>query len=211
MNPAPGEPERAWVDGIEASTVSVLDRGLQYGDGVFETVTCLDGTPRFLERHLARLERGRARLGLPGPPLATLRRELEVAAHGGGRALLKLLVTRGPAIARGYQTNGAERGTRVLLRYAWPEEPAAHARDGVRVRLGALRYGESAALAGLKHLNRLEQVLARRDKQAQSLVQQLDAARQQLVLAEKDFRANAVSSMLCMRPWTLTCTRLSLL
>jgi 4-amino-4-deoxychorismate lyase len=156
-------PECAWVDGIEGSAVAALDRGLHYGDGVFETVTCIDGRPRFLDRHLRRLELGRARLGLGGAPSATLRLELERAAAGAARAILKLVLTRGPALARGYQTQGDEAGTRVLLRYGWPAEPPEHAAQGVAVRLGTLRFAENPALGGLKHLNRLEQILARRE------------------------------------------------
>jgi 4-amino-4-deoxychorismate lyase len=155
--------ERVWVDGIDGSTVSAFDRGLQYGDGVFETLTCIDGRPRFLERHLERLERGRARLGLGGAATVTLRRELEQAAAGAARAILKLVLTRGPALARGYQTQGNEAGTRVLLRYEWPAEPPERAEHGVAVRLGTLRFAENPALGGLKHLNRLEQILARRE------------------------------------------------
>jgi 4-amino-4-deoxychorismate lyase len=73
---------------------------------------------------------------------------------------VKLILTRGVAVARGYRPTGQEKATRILLRYPWPSYDPALARDGVRVRTAALRLGENPALAGLKHLNRLEQVLA---------------------------------------------------
>ncbi len=47
-----------WVDGRPAAELSVRDRGLAYGDGLFETLAVRAGTPRLLERHLARLEEG---------------------------------------------------------------------------------------------------------------------------------------------------------
>ncbi len=156
-------PDGSWVDGIPSEVISPLDRGLMYGDGVFETVTCRDGRPRFLERHLSRLEQGRARLGLPGVSVDTLRVELLHAARDRGRAILKLVVTRGVAQARGYATTGIEPGARILLRYPWPDEPPERWQHGVGVRLGALRFGENPALAGIKHLNRLEQIMARRE------------------------------------------------
>ncbi len=77
------------------------DRGLQYGDGLFETVTCLGGRPRWFDRHLARLAHGCERLGMPGPDGALLRAELQTLLAGAPRALIKIILTRGVATARG--------------------------------------------------------------------------------------------------------------
>jgi 4-amino-4-deoxychorismate lyase len=159
---AEGAPQAVWVNGRPGGALSPVERGLHYGDGLFETIACLDGRPRFLDLHLERLRGGCARLGIPYPAPEELRREILSLAAGAGRAIVKVLLTRGPAVARGYGTSGAERPTRVTLRYRWEEDPRLAA-DGVRVRTAALRLAESPALAGLKHLNRLEQVLARRE------------------------------------------------
>jgi 4-amino-4-deoxychorismate lyase len=153
----------AWVNGRPGGALSVLERGLHYGDGLFETIACVGGRPRFLELHLERLARGCARLGIPFPVPGELRHEILTVAAEAGRAIVKVLLTRGPAVARGYGTTGTEQPTRVTLRYRWEEEDPRLAADGVRVRTAALRLAENPALAGLKHLNRLEQVLARRE------------------------------------------------
>jgi len=158
-----GVPERVWVNGRAAGEVSALERGLHFGDGLFETIACEGGRPRFLELHLRRLAAGCARLGLEAPADATLRAEVQQLAAPGGRAIIKVLLTRGAAAARGYAVTGFEQPTRISLRYAWPAEDPGLARAGVRVRIAALRLGENPALAGLKHCNRLEQVLARRE------------------------------------------------
>ncbi len=158
---APGAPELVWVNGAPAATVSALERGLHYGDGLFETIACVHGEPRFLQLHLRRLAAGCARLGLPAVP--TLAAEVRTLAAGSARAIVKVLLTRGPAQARGYALTGHEQASRIVLRYGWPADDAALERDGVRVRLAEQRLGENPALAGLKHLNRLEQVLARRE------------------------------------------------
>ena len=158
-----GVPERVWVNGRAAGEVSALERGLHFGDGLFETIACEGGRPRFLELHLRRLAAGCARLGLEAPADATLRAEVQQLAAPGGRAIIKVLLTRGAAAARGYAVTGFEQPTRISLRYAWPAEDPGLARVGVRVRIAALRLGENPALAGLKHCNRLEQVLARRE------------------------------------------------
>jgi len=162
-----GDLELVLIDGqrfaASAARVPVLERALHYGDGLFETIACLEGQPRLLERHLRRLAAGCERLGLDAPPTAPLASELADLARGTSRAIIKLLLTRGVALARGYALTGGERTTRILLRYAWPRGDPAGQEQGVRVRLATLRLGENPALAGIKHCNRLEQVLARRE------------------------------------------------
>jgi 4-amino-4-deoxychorismate lyase len=154
---------QVWVDGRRGAELSVFDRGLQYGDGLFETMACLDGQPRFLGRHLERLASGCARLGLEAPPRAVLQAEIAAALVDCPRAVLKLIVTRGAVQARGYAAPAAAPATRILLRDPWAPQDARATAGGVRVRLGALRLGENPLLAGMKHLNRLEQVLARQE------------------------------------------------
>lgn len=151
------------INGRPGAEVSALERGLHYGDGLFETIACLHGRPRLLDRHLRRLAAGCARLGITPVDLATLTQEVSELAAGAHRAIVKVVLTRGPAMARGYSVSGHEQPTRVTLRYPWPEDDAALAERGVRVRIASVRLGENPALAGLKHCNRLEQVLARRE------------------------------------------------
>ena len=146
------------IDGLAATTVSVHDRGLQYGDGLFETMTCVQGRVRWFERHLARLQRGCEQLGITMPEVAALRQEINMLALDRQRCLLKLIVTRGQAAGRGYRPTGAERATRILSRYEWPAAPGSE----FRVQLSPVKLGRNVALAGIKHLNRLEQVLAQR-------------------------------------------------
>ncbi len=151
-----------WINGEAGGSLSPLDRGLHFGDGLFETIACLGGRPRFLGLHLKRLSLGCARLGLPAPGLERLSAAIKNAAAPLERAIVKLLVTRGPALQRGYAW-GEEQGTWLVIRYPWPQEDPALARSGVRVRTAATRLGENPALAGLKHCNRLEQILARNE------------------------------------------------
>jgi len=131
---------------------------VQYGDGLFETMSCRHGRVRWLEPHLARLRLGCERLGIAIPDRATLQREFTALAAGSERCLLKLIVTRGVAQGRGYRPSGSEQPTRILMRYPWPAAPAAE----FRVHCSPVPLGGNPALAGIKHLNRLEQVLAQR-------------------------------------------------
>ena len=156
-------PELIRVNGRDAATVSVRERALHYGDGLFETMACLQGRVRLLDRHLMRLAAGCARLGMAAPASEPLRTELAAVAAGCPRAIIKLLVTRGEARARGYALTGAETANQITFRFPWPADDGRAALEGVRVRSAALRLGENPALAGIKHCNRLEQVLARRE------------------------------------------------
>jgi 4-amino-4-deoxychorismate lyase len=153
--------EELRVNGVRDAGISLLDRGLHYGDGLFETIACLNGRPRFLPLHLERLEFGCQRLQIPTPNLDEARAEILEMAGTVARATIKLLITAGEAVSRGYARSGTETGTRITIRYPWPEEPAGQLQDGVMVRTLTLRLGENPRLAGLKHCNRLEQILAR--------------------------------------------------
>lgn len=144
------------VNGVPGRSVSVDERALHYGDGLFETLRCREGQVRWLDRHLARLARGCERLGIAMPERALLQQELAQLAAGPQPCLLKLILTRGVAAGRGYRPTGTEHPTRIVRRYAWPPPPAAE----FRVHHSPVRLGRNAALAGIKHLNRLEQVLA---------------------------------------------------
>ena len=136
------------------------DRGLEFGDGVFETIAVVAGRPRLLDAHLARLASGCSRLRLAPPAAELLRAEVATAARTPGTGLVKLIVTRG-AGGDGYApVAGAVPHHRL---YALParQRPATFATDGVAVRWCDVRLAEQPLLAGIKHLNRLEQVLAR--------------------------------------------------
>lgn len=151
----------AWVDGTPASAIGLDDRGLHYGDGLFETIAASDGRARFLSAHLARLARGCAALSIPAPDAETLRSEVARAAKLAPHVLAKLIVTRGAALERGYAFAGTEVPRRILCAYAWTEGPDSE-RAPARVARAGMRAGRPL-FAGIKHLNRLEQVFARRE------------------------------------------------
>jgi 4-amino-4-deoxychorismate lyase len=141
--------------------VSPFDRGLHYGDGLFETIVCRKGRARLLSLHLERLAKSCERLRIALGDVEPLRQEIQVAAAAAGEMLIKVIVTRGEAVARGYGWSGTEVANRFVFRYPLPSENVAASRDGIRALIANLRYGENVQLAGMKHLNRLEQVLAR--------------------------------------------------
>lgn len=152
-----------WIDGVAGDHVPADDRGLQFGDGLFETVAVVDHRPQLLDAHVARLCRDARTLRLPAPDPDRLRHEAtHVAAQGMACGVLKILWTAGSG-GRGYARPPDPRPRRIMSLHPAPAHPAAHWDDGVAVALCSLRLARQPALAGIKHLNRLEQVLAREE------------------------------------------------
>lgn len=153
---------RILVNGRGTTQIDARDRGLHYGDGLFETIAILDGEPRRLVLHLERLGRGCARLGIACPETELLAREIQTLAADEPRAVVKLIVTRGMSV-RGLNIDSEATPTRILSLHPWPSYPADWSSAGIAVRLCSTLLAEQPALAGIKHLNRLEQVIARRE------------------------------------------------
>ncbi|MBI5331226.1 MAG: aminodeoxychorismate lyase [Betaproteobacteria bacterium] len=144
------------VNGLPAATVGALDRGLAYGDGVFRTLRVADGQPVWLEEHLARLAMDASRLGLPCDE-AAWRADL-AALTLPPQGVLRLTLTRGEG-PRGYLPPHPVRPTRIAA--CWRDELPVAPESGIHARVCRLRLARQPALAGVKHLNRLENVLAR--------------------------------------------------
>jgi 4-amino-4-deoxychorismate lyase len=149
---------RILVDGRESECIDPLDRGLHYGDGLFETIAVIDGRPRLLDWHLERLCEGARRLGFPAPDSGQLRNEI-AAASINSRCIVKLILTRGSG-ERGYRPPRQALPRRIVIAWDWPIQSASRA-AGARVGWCRTSLGRNPLLAGLKHLNRLEQVMAR--------------------------------------------------
>lgn len=150
------------VNGQPGALVSTEDRGLLYGDGLFETLAVRGGRAVALELHWQRLAAGCLRLGLQCPDSELLADEIATVCNEYANAVAKIIVTRGQG-ARGYAPSGCDQPLRIVAAYPWPENLAERQRLGIPVTLSAHRLGDQADLAGLKHLARLEQVMAARD------------------------------------------------
>jgi 4-amino-4-deoxychorismate lyase len=148
------------IDGKDSDQIAADDRGLLYGDGLFETFAVHSGEPQLWTQHMARLVRGCVRLGIEPPSVDLLQAEARALCAGSARAVLKIIVTRGSG-GRGYRPPAPALPRRILSLHPWPDHPAHWPQQGVSVRLCDTPLGTNPRLAGLKHLNRLEQVLAR--------------------------------------------------
>lgn len=155
---------QSWVDGQPAyALASLKDRGLAYGDGLFETLAVKAGQPLLLDLHMQRLAQGCSRLAIVADH-SLIRSELLAYAQAMGEGVLKLIVTRGDSL-RGYSAAPEALPRRILQASPPAAYPEANALEGIQLFDCATRLAEQPLLAGLKHLNRLEQVLARAEWQ----------------------------------------------
>lgn len=145
------------INGISSDVVSANDRGLLYGDGVFRTLKKVGGVSCCWPRHYAKLADDCAALNLRCPDAATLAAEL---AQLPPDCVAKIIITRGPG-TRGYAVAADAVPTHIVTASALPDYPSSHYASGVKVCLCSLRLASQPRLAGIKHLNRLENVLAR--------------------------------------------------
>lgn len=155
------------INGQPGESVSALDRGFQYGDGIFETLAVSGGEPLLWERHMRRLYHGASTLGIPAPDEELLRREAGQVCHGADRGVLKIFLTRGVS-GRGYAPAANAVPTRAVGLLPWPDYPDARRTHGVAVQFCHTLVTRHNVLAGLKHLNRLEQILARMELEEDS-------------------------------------------
>jgi 4-amino-4-deoxychorismate lyase len=148
------------VNGVPGESISVHDRGFQYGDGLFETMAVVKGVSLLWDRHMQRLFHGAARLGIDAPPESLLRHEAEQLGRGVERAVLKIILTRGLS-GRGYAPDKQAQSTRTVSLSPWPDYPFEQRTHGVAAQFCRNMISRNQATAGIKHLNRIEQVLAR--------------------------------------------------
>lgn len=140
------------------------DRGLAYGDGVFETILIHAGEPVWWHEHWQRLLRGAQVLKIPAPNESIVRDACNKLLKNSDRCILKIILTRGSG-GRGYAAPPHPEPSLILSLHQAP----ATIREPVQLRWCETRLARQPLLAGIKHLNRLEQVLARSEWQDDSI------------------------------------------
>ncbi len=152
------------VNGESDDSIKISDRGLQYGDGIFETIAYRNGNAEFLDAHLTRLSLGCQRLTIPFQQLDQLKTEIKhvLAELSDHDAIIKIIITRGSG-GRGYFADNSVEPTRIISTHPLPTYSENYQNSGITARFCQQRLSENTSLAGIKHLNRLEQVLARNE------------------------------------------------
>lgn len=149
-----------WINGAEQTQLAARDRAVQFGDGCFTTAAVINGQIQLLPAHLQRLKQGCERLLMAEPDWQQLEAEMLTAAQGQERTVLKVILTPG-AGGRGYSRHGCSHPTRIISLSPWPHHYQALQQQGARLVTSPVPLARNPLLAGIKHLNRLEQVLIR--------------------------------------------------
>jgi aminodeoxychorismate lyase len=152
----------------ERALISVFDRGFLYGDGLFEGIRVFEGKPFRLKQHLERFHQGAnfLRIAAPFPSEAVggFAKRL-IAENQMPNSLLRLTLTRGNG-PRGYSPKNAERPTFVMATYPMPVVEPSNP-PAWRVFISSFRLPAGEPLARFKNLNKLPQVLARAEGDAE--------------------------------------------
>lgn len=174
-----------------ADQVSIKDRAFNYGDGVFETVAVHDTKMHYWSEHYHRLKLGCDRLGIKPPNENDLLNDIAKLDLSENSAVLKIVVSRGEG-GRGYSVNDVGEPNIVISKNSWPVFVESYQQEGIKVRLCQHRLIINPALAGIKHLNRLDQVLARNEWHN-------DDYQEGLMLDQDDYLLEGISSNLFVK------------
>jgi 4-amino-4-deoxychorismate lyase len=148
------------INGRKDTCLTPLDRGFAYGDGVFRTFRIWHQIPECWERHYRKLSDDCNALGIVCPTAETLLSDMQRLCGADEACVVKIVVTRGESL-RGYAVPPLAQPNRAVIKAPLPEYPAHYFSEGVTLRTCSLRLSLQPRLAGIKHLNRLENVLAR--------------------------------------------------
>ena len=150
------------VNGIETSEISVKDRALNYGDGIFETIAVFGHQLHFWKAHYNRLQKGCELLGIKTPSEKSLLTDIQKLSLNDGNSVVKIIVSRGQG-GRGYLADSSVSPGIIITLNNWPSFVESYRQKGIHTRLCQHRLIINPVLAGIKHLNRLDQVIARNE------------------------------------------------
>jgi len=160
------------VNGTAIGEVGINDRGFLYGDGVFRTFQIRQSRPVLWAKHYAKLNHDCTALKLICPDELLLLKEVLNLSRAMTDGVGKIIITRGTS-ERGYAPPVHTNTTRVVTVSSSPSYPDNNYSHGVRLHLCELKLARQPRLAGIKHLNRLENVLAAAEWQDPSIAEGL--------------------------------------
>ena len=158
------------INGKLTNKISVEDRAVQYGDGVFETIAVKENLLEFWKEHYLRLNKGCKVLKIKCPSELFLKKEINkfVKKIKKKKFILKIIISRGIG-GRGYNLPKKAKPTRILGAYNWPNYSKANLKKGIKMDVCKIKIATQPYLSQIKHLNRLEQIIARSEWQGKNI------------------------------------------
>ncbi len=147
------------VNGVETEYIRADDRGLLYGDGLFETIAVQDSSPKLLQQHMQRLKTSATKLSIQGFDIENICKDIKLIISKSGlkEAIVRVTLTRGSG-DRGYASLSTDANV-VISISPLPSSIMEKRSTGVEVIFSKHFLHKEPSLAGIKHLNRLLQVL----------------------------------------------------
>ncbi len=147
------------INGVAGKQIAANDRGLMYGDGVFRTMLVQQGRVLHWNRQYHKLHNDCSELNIACPDKALLEADINQLLSANTAGVVKIIITRGTG-SRGYAPQPEQEVTRIVSISPQPEYPTDFSKQGIQAKYCQMRLGHQPRLAGIKHLNRLENVLA---------------------------------------------------
>jgi len=158
------------INGIESTCIDARDRGFQYGDGVFETIAWKDGKLQLWDEHMLRMQSACERLSLACVDAENWLNDIQ-QLNPENDCVIKLSISRGVS-GRGYAYDKEDSVTRVAAVYPWPNY-TQQSENGINAIICQTPISINPSLAGIKHLNRLDNVLAKNEWQDEGIAEGL--------------------------------------
>ena len=158
------------INGKLTNKISIEDRAVQYGDGVFETIAVKENLLEFWKEHYQRLSKGCKVLKIKCPSEVFLKKEISkfLKKIKKKKFILKIIISRGIG-GRGYNPPKKTKSTRILGAYNWPNYPERNFKKGIKMDICKTKLAMQPHLSEIKHLNRLEQIIARSEWQSKNI------------------------------------------
>lgn len=150
------------VNGVQQNYIDIENRGIAYGDGLFTTAKIINGDIHHLSAHIERLTFGCQKLGITPPSPHELRKQLVSIAKNYSLSVLKVMIVASSG-GRGYARSKSNSHDLIIMIHDYPKHYDELIHTGIKVGISEQKIGINPMLGGLKHLNRLEQVLLRQE------------------------------------------------
>jgi len=158
------------INGKLTNKINIKDRAVQYGDGVFETIAVKKNSLEFWNEHYKRLKKGCKVLKIKCPSKLLLKKEINkfLRKVKKKKFILKIIISRGEG-GRGYNPPKNMKPTRIFGIYDWPNYSEKNYKKGIELGVCKTRISKQPVLSQIKHLNKLEQIIARSEWQSKKI------------------------------------------
>lgn len=148
------------INGQQQQQINIADRAFQYGDGCFTTMAFRNERLEFFDAHINRLKLACKTLYIDFVKWSELESCILGSLKTHADCVVKVIITRGIG-GRGYSPEGAISPSFIITHHTIPAHYVTWQTNGIKLTISPIELACQPLLAGIKHLNRLEQVLVK--------------------------------------------------